>query len=294
MDTNFFSDIAENYFSQFRFFADPNYYSGVAEKYMSVAGVISAGVLAFLILIMLHNEDNDRAGPIRALMGLVAVETSPVLMDMLYNFFKVSYSAQIGNMKILNHMNSVSEMYYSTHPLYMQMNPVNNVISGFVLVLIMYSVYKFDEGFAFWSGILFYSITLLMNINAFVPNLNNRIILLMFIQFIVGAIVIGFLSMNLCDKKYFYNAWLIYMIFHIVSRVVVALSYGCFVEELSFGKSIEEFISFLTNNSGIIWIDLFIFGFVLMVAIFYERSVFKDIKESRVPPVPTESTTESE
>lgn len=258
---------------------------------MSVAGVISAGVLAFLILIVLNNEDNDRAGPIKALIGLVTVETSPILMNTIYNFFKVSYTVQIVNMNMSGYINGIS---YSTHPFYMQMNPVNNVISGFVFVLIMYSVYEFDEGLAFWTGILFYSITLLMNINAFVPNLNNKVILLMFIQYIVGAIIIGFLSMNFCNRKYFYNAWIIYMIFHIVSRVVVALSYGCFVEKLSFGKSIEEFISFLTNNSGIIWIDLFIFGFILMMAIIYERSVFKDIKESRVLPVPIETTTESE
>ena len=291
MDTKFFFDIAKNYFSQFNFFADPNYYSGIVKNYMSVAGVISAGVLAFLILIILDNEDNDRAGPIKALMGLVAVETSPVLIDMIYNFFKISYTTQIANMSMLSYANEISS---STHPFYMQMNPVNNTISGFVLVLIMYSVYKFDEGYAFWTGILFYSITLLMNINAFVPNLNNRIILLMFIQYIVGSIVIGFLSMNLCNRKYFYNAWIIYMIFHFVSRVVVALSYGCFVEKLSFWKSIEEFKLFLTNNSGIIWIDIFIFGFVLMIAIIYERSVFKDIKENRVSPAPVETTTESE
>lgn len=273
MDLNFFSDIIHNYLSQFSFFADVDYYSGVIGKYWSVEGVLSAGVLAFLILVMSANEDNKKAGPIKALMGLVAVETSPVLMDILNSIVGVSYTTKVFDAN---------------------MNPVNNIVSGFVLVLIMYSVYKFDEGFAFWTGILFYLITLLMNVNDYVQHLENKGILFAFIQYFVGAIVMGILCMNLCNRKYFYNAWIIYMIYHVVSRVIVAVLYACFVNGLSLGESITWYISFLSNHSKNLLLDIFIFGFVLMIAIIYERGVFKDIKESRVPPAPAETTAESE
>ena len=274
MDINFFRDLIDKYLSQFSFFGNLEYYQSVAQKYFSIEGVISAVVLGFLILIMLYNEDNKKAAPVKALMGLVAVETSPVLLGMVYSVFGLYY-----NNSGIVYYDAIGSGIFN-----MGMNPVNNIISGFVLVLVMYSVYKFDEGFAFWVGILFYLITLLMNVNYYVPYLGHGEVLFAFVQYLVGAVVMGFLSASFCSKKYFYNAWIIYIVYHIVSRIIVALTYGCLVQKLSFADCIREYVMFLPSQTKNILIDVFIFGFILMIAIIYERTVFKDIKAKRVPP----------
>ncbi len=261
MNLQFIGDFANNYFSQFKFFLDGNYYSGVFQKYFSLPAFIGGAVIAIAIFIMWVYVDNDGIGLRHMIIGLVAVEISPIIIKMINNTIGNTFSTQ------------VFEQY---------MNPVNNIISGIVLVLIMYSTYKFDKKISFGMGCIIYLMPLLLNANYYFTDLGNKNIIFAVIQFLSGALAMGLFCVLFCKRKYFYSAWILYFVFHIVSRCLIIVLNVWILNDFTFIEVVEGFLKFVLAHYTNIIPDIIIFGIVLLVSILYERTVFKELKEQRV------------
>lgn len=96
-------------------------------------------------------------------------------------------------------------------------NAPDNIISGFVLTLVISSCYRRFGGRAFLFGIITHAALPLLNFY-YIGHMNDKVTIL---HMIVRVILIGFVCMIMSHRKYFFTSWIWYFGFHMLIRGAV-------------------------------------------------------------------------
>lgn len=242
-----------NYFlsliSQHSYFIDWNYYSGLFSKYFSVAGFI-IGLIFVLIIFGSSAEGQEKAGFLKVVPIIAVINSCVVLSDFLNTIFK-------------------QEVIYTG--VESTFNAPDNIISGFILTLVISSCYREYGKQAFWFGVATHAALPFLNFS-YIELMDGATIILM----IVRVILAGVLCLILSHREYFYTSWIWYFGFHMFLRGIKFLiplmgnlinGQADYASQYTFAATIQYFSQFS--------MDVIIFVIVLVFGIVFEKGVLE-------------------
>ncbi len=236
-----------NFLSQYSYFIDGDYYGGLFSKYFSVAGFI-IGFIFVLIVYFSSAEEQKKTGFFKVLPFIAVINSCAVLSKFLNATFHQGYS------------------YTSVESLF---NAPDNIISGFILTLVICSCYRRFGRQAFLFGIATHGALPFLNF-AYIGYMDDISIGIM----VVRILLAGFLCLIICHRKYFYTSWIWYFGFHIFLRLGVFLL--PLMSELIFDRTLYETtytIETIIKYFSQFTMDAIIFAVILVFAIVFEKGV---------------------
>lgn len=247
----FFLEIKDyflDYVSQFSFFLDGNYYENLFDQYFSVGGFI-IGFIFVLLIYFSSAEDQDKAGFFKVLAAIAVINCCTVLAQFINSSFHQGIP------------------YYGVAAM---INAPDNIISGFIFTLVVFSCYEDYGGFAFVFGLATNAALPLLNFSAleYLPDA------LPIYQMVLRLLLVGFLSLIISHRDKFYTAWIWYFGFHVFMRIAVYFlpllanaieETDVYHVDLSL-QAITEYLSRFT-------VDGIIFAVVLVFALVFEKGV---------------------
>lgn len=248
----FFNTIIEHfleYISQYSFFINWDYYEGLFSKYFSVVGFILGAAFVLLVYFSSPDEDERIAGFFKVLPIIAVINSCSILTDFINKTFGQGFS--------YNHLESM-------------INAPDNIISGFILTLVIYSCYKRFGGRAFLFGIATHAALPLLNFS-YLEQMGDGLSL---VRMIVRLVLVGFICLIISYRKHFFTSWIWYFGFHISIRLVafflplLSNSLGgstIYAVEYTLGGAIEYLSRFI--------VDAIFFAVVLVFAIVFEKGV---------------------
>lgn len=247
----FFKEIADyflNFISQYSYFLNGDYYGGLFSKYFSVGGFI-IGFIFVLLVYFSSAEEQKKAGFFKVLPIIAVINSCTVLTQFINTTFGQGF-----------HYNGIESM----------INAPDNIISGFILTLVISSCYRRFGGRAFLFGIATHAAMPMLNFS-YLGYMNDGVPIL---HMIVRVALIGFVCLIMSRRKHFFTSWIWYFGFHMLIRVAVF-----FLPLLS--NSLDGFTIYTveyTLNGALEYlsrftIDALIFAVVLVFAIVFEKGV---------------------
>lgn len=244
-----FNNILEylmNFISRYSYFISSYYYSNLFSKYFSVSGFI-IGFIFVLLIYFSSAEEQSKAGFFKVLMIIAVINSCSILTNQLYYLIAGSNPYE-GN------------FLYSISP--------DNIISGFVLTLVIVSCYKTYGGRAFLFGISTYATLIMLNFQYIGMDGVNTIILF------ARMIVLGFLCVIISNRRYFYTSWIWYFGFHLLVRIAVFTT--PIVIQTVQTESLFEFKPYFLNLLNYLFqykVDYIVFAIILIFGIVFEKAV---------------------
>lgn len=248
---SFFKGILEyflNFISQYSFFIDWDYYSGLFSKYFSVGGFIIGFI--FVVLVYFSSaEEQKKAGFFKVLPIIAVINSCTVITCFFDSTFNQGFA-----------YNGIESM----------INAPDNIISGFILTLVISSCYRKFGGRAFLFGIATHAALPLLNFS-YLGYMNDG---LPIVHMIIRVALIGFVCLILSHRKYFFTSWIWYFGFHMFVRIAVfflpMLSYrlgGTTIYAVEY--TVNGAIDYITRFS----VDAIVFAVILVFAIVFEKGV---------------------
>lgn len=237
-----------NFISQYSFFINWDYYGGLFSKYFSVGGFI-IGFIFVLLVYFSSAEEQKKAGFFKVLPIIAVINSCTVLTSFINNSFNQGF-----------HYNGIESM----------INAPDNIISGFILTLVISSCYKRFGGRAFLFGIATHAALPLLNFS-YLGYMNDGVPIL---HMIVRVVLIGFVCLIMSHRKYFFTSWIWYFGFHMLIRITVFFL-PLLIDSLdgttmyTVGYTISGAIEYLSR----FYADVIIFAVILMFAIVFEKGV---------------------
>ena len=259
-------DFFVGYLSGFGKFADWGYYGQTFQKYFSFVPFIGGAIIAVTLYIAYkHLTEGDGAGGDiklhHVIIGIVTIDVSPIIIQTL---------------------NSILGQRFSSALFDQYMNPVDNIISGAILLLIMYSVYSEDGKISYIVGSISYLMPFLMSAGAYSEIFTNKntsnIGVFLLLQIFGGALVIGLLCIFFCHRKFFYSGWLAYFAFHVIGRFVIMVLQTHHIKGGDYKEIIGLWFNNLLANYTNTFLDIAVFLLIFLISFVYERHVFIDMK----------------
>lgn len=248
---SFFKDILDyflNFISQYSFFVNWDYYGGLFSKYFSVGGFI-IGFIFVLLVYFSSAEEQKKAGFFKVLPIIAVINSCTVLTNFINNSFNQGFS-----------YSGIESM----------INAPDNIISGFILTLVISSCYRRFGGRAFLFGIATHVALPLLNFSYF-EYMNDGVPIL---HMLIRIVLVGFICLIMSHRKYFLTSWIWYFGFHIFIRM--AVFFLPLLSESLAGTtmytveySINGAIQYLSRFS----VDAIIFAVILVFAIIFEKGV---------------------
>lgn len=241
-------DLFLNFISQYSFFINWDYYGNLFSKYFSVSGFI-IGFIFVLLVYFSSAEEQKKAGFFKVLPIIAVINSCTVLTSFINDTFNQGFP-----------YNGIESM----------INAPDNIISGFILTLVISSCYRRFGGRAFLFGIATHLALPLLNFS-YLGYMNDGVPIL---HMIVRVALIGFVCLIMSHRRYFFTSWIWYFGFHMLIRVAVF-----FLPLLS--NSLDGFTIYTveyTLNGALEYlsrftIDAVIFAVVLVFAIVFEKGV---------------------
>lgn len=237
-----------NFISQYSFFINWDYYGSLFSKYFSVGGFI-IGFIFVLLVYFSSAEEQKKAGFFKVLPIIAVINSCTVLTSFINNSFNQGFP-----------YNGIESM----------INAPDNIISGFILTLVISSCYRRFGGRAFLFGIATHAALPLLNFS-YLGYMNDGVPIL---HMIVRVALIGFVCLIMSHRKYFFTSWIWYFGFHMLIRVAVF-----FLPLLSNSLdgttmyTVEYTISGAIEYLSRFYVDAIIFAVILMFAIVFEKGV---------------------
>lgn len=194
----FFKTIADyflNFISQYSYFINWDYYGGLFSKYFSVGGFI-IGFIFVLLVYFSSAEEQKKAGFFKVLPIIAVINSCTVLTSFINNSFNQGFP-----------YNGIESM----------INALDNIISGFILTLVISSCYRRFGGRAFLFGIATHAALPLLNFS-YLGYMNDGVPIL---HMIVRVALIGFICLIMSHRKHFFTSWIWYFGFHMLIRIAV-------------------------------------------------------------------------
>ncbi len=244
----FFEEIADyflNFISRYSYFLSWDYYGDLFLKYFSFGGFVIGCIFVLLVFFSSAGEQK-KTGFFKVLLVIAVINSCTAL-----TFGQGLYYNGIGAI----------------------INAPDNIISGFILTLVISSCYRQFGGRAFLFGIVTHVAIPMLNFSYLgyymdvvdaVPSLHMKI----------RVVLIGFVCLIMSHRKHFFTSWIWYFGFHILIRVAVfflPLLINCidgvtiYTVEYTLNGALEFFSRFT--------IDALIFAVVLVFAIVFEKGV---------------------
>lgn len=237
-----------NFISQYSFFIDWDYYSGLFSKYFSVGGFIIGFI--FVVLVYFSSAEEQKKAGFFKVLPIIAVINSCVVLT--------------------NFLNTAFGQGFSYNGIEIMINAPDNIISGFILTLVISSCYRRFGGRAFLFGIATHAALPLLNYSYFGYMSDGVPILHM----ILRVSLIGFLCLIMSHRKYFFTSWIWYFGFHMLIRAAVFFlpllsnqldGTTMYMMNYTLNGAIEFFSCFT--------IDGIVFAVILVFAIVFEKGV---------------------
>lgn len=245
-------DYLKNFISQYSFFVNWDYYKNLFAKYFSVAGFIIGLIFVLLIWFSSPDEDHRMAGFFKVL-SLIAVINSCVVLS--------------------NYLNGIFDQGISYSYEGMMINAPDNIISGFILTLVIFSCYRGYGGRAFLFGIAVNVALPMLNFSYF-ANIHEVIPA---IQMGFRLILVGFLCVIISHRKHFFTSWIWYFGMHLLIRAAVfmsplLLSLFDSTETLGYAYTFNGVVGFLSRFI----VDLSAFAVILVFAIVFDKGIINN------------------
>lgn len=244
----FFKDILVyflNFISRYSFFLNWDYYDNLFSKYFSVGGFV-AGFIFVILVYGLGDAEQKKAGFFKVLAIIAVINSCSVLTNFINDSFNQGF------------------FYNETEAM---INASDNIISGFILTLVISSCYRQFGGRAFVFGIATHAALPLLNFSC-LESINNKIPIW---HMIVRVVLIGFVCLIMSYRKYFFTSWIWYFGFHMLVRVIV-LSLPLRINSLD-GMARYYTIRGILKGFSYFTIDILIFIVILAIAIIFEKGV---------------------
>jgi hypothetical protein len=242
-------DLLLEYLSRYTFFIRGDYYAGLFHKYFSLLGFF-VGIALVLLLYFSSADDLERTKGFFLVLPIVAVINScSVLVPFLSN--------------LLHIWNDMS-IYYPPF------TAADNIISGFILTLVVISCYKLNQLGAFLLGVTVFAVEPLLyfsNIEA-MRSMDGSLLIFLLIRIVLA----GFVCLIISCRKQFFTGWIWYMVFHMLLRAGTHFIYIVRYHSGSVNATVlKEFLFSLRYYV----LDYLIFFFILAFAIVFERAVLR-------------------
>lgn len=247
----YFKDILDyfiNFISRYSFFVNWDYYGGLFSKYFSVAGFI-IGFIFVLLVYFSSAEEQKKAGFFKVLPIIAVINSCTVLTNFINNTFDQGFA-----------YNGIESM----------INAPDNIISGFILTLVISSCYRRFGGRAFLFGIATHAALPLLNFS-YLVYINDGVPIL---HMIVRVALVGFICLIMSHRKFFFTSWIWYFGFHMFIRIAVF-----FLPLLSDSLdgttmyTVEYSINGAIQYLSCFSVDAIIFAVILVFAIVFEKGV---------------------
>ena len=149
-------------------------------------------------------------------------------------------------------------------------NAPDNIISGFILTLVISSCYKRLGGRAFLFGIATHAALPLLNFS-YIEQMSDG---LPIVHVIVRVVLVGFICLIISYRKHFFTSWIWYFGFHILIRIIVFLL-PLLSNSLdgSIIYTVEYTLGGATEYLSRFTVDAIFFAVVLVFAIVFEKGV---------------------
>lgn len=237
-----------NFISQYSVFINWDYYSNLFSKYSSVGGFI-VGFIFVLLVYFSSAEEQKKAGFFKVLPIIAVINSCTILTNFINSSFNQGFS-----------YNGIESM----------INAPDNIISGFILTLVISSCYRRFGGRAFLFGIATHAALPLLNFSH-LGYMNDGVPIL---HMIVRLALIGFVCLIMSHRKYFFTSWIWYFGFHMLVRV--AVFFLPLLSDSLDGKTmytVEYTISGALEYFSRFTVDALIFVVILAFAIMFEKGV---------------------
>lgn len=234
----------------YSFFISGDYYSQLFERYFSVGGFI-IGFVYLLILFFAINDEKDKkkkkTGFIKIVLWVAVINSCGVLM----NYLNVSLDQ--------------SQWFMESAPPF---STPDNIISGFVMSLVIASCYR-----TYRSGAFFFGMATHITLAFFQFNLFSSMEALQIVFVVVRVLLAGILCVILSRRKYFYTSWIWYFGFHLLTRTLVLLlplvSRAIVQMPLDGLYTVDMVFTYYSQFA----LDAVIFAGILVFSIVFERGV---------------------
>lgn len=236
----------ENYVLSHSYFISGEYYLSLFSKYFSVAGFI-IGFIFVLLVYFSSAEDQRKAGFFKVLPFVAVINSCMVIFTFLNSI--------------------VGSEFYQYMP--GMLGVTDNIVSGFILTLVIRSCYKGYSGSAFLLGVVTFAALPMLNFT-YLDYFEKEAL----VQMVIRVVMVGFLCVIISHRKYFYTGWIWYFVFHVLMRTIVLFT-PMFLKSIdkraidttgySFSMVLDYFLSFR--------VDYIVFAIVLFFAIIFERLV---------------------
>ena len=246
----FFKTVLEyilDYLSRYSFFITWEYYEGLLEHYFSGPGFMLG--LGFVLLIYFSSaEEQHKAGFFKVVPVVAVINSCNVLAAFLDTTFRQGFG------------------YYGVDAM---INAPDNIISGFILTLVISSCYRRYGGRAFLFGTATHLALPLLNFYAF-EFVSGPVPL---VHMILRVLLIGLLCLIMSRRKHFFTSWIWYFGFHMLLRILVFLL--PMVEDILEGGPymLELILLRLRDCLSFFTLDAVIFVVILAFAIVFEKGV---------------------
>lgn len=236
----------KTYASQYSFFLNGDYYMGLFSKYFSVTGFV-IGFIFVLLVFFSSAEQQKKAGFFKVLPLVAVINSCGVIFTALNSLTGHGIYQYVPGM----------------------LGVPDNMISGFILTLVIASCYRGYKRQAFILGIVTYAAIPMINF-AYVGYYSSEAA----VQMIIRILLAGFICLIMSCRKCFYTSWIWYFVFHILIRTMVLLT-PMFLN--SIGKQELDTtgytLAIVLNYYKSFRTDYLIFGIILVFAIIFERVI---------------------
>lgn len=250
--------VALAYLKSHAYFITSEYYENIFTTYFSVTGFFVG--LAFLLVVFFATgkEGDKRTGFFKVVPFVAVINSCGILATYLNGVF---------------HQSAIYSHYQLLFP------APDNIISAFLLTLVICSCYRGTPGYAFLFGLATHGALAFLNYNV-LPHVGLLPLVLLGMRVLLGAAVCSIIS---C-RKYFYTGWIWYFGFHMFLRMATylvplgqALVYGTPLEDLPF--TVGGTLQYLSQFA----LDAAVFLVVLGFAIVFEKAVLTVEEEKPQP-----------
>jgi len=217
-------------------------------KYFSFVGFI-IGFIFVLLVYFSSAEEQEKAGFFKVL-PIIAVSNS---CSVLANFLNNSFGQGVA-------YNEVEAL----------INAPDNIISGFILTLVIASCYRDYGGRAFLFGFVTHAALPMLNF-ASLESVSGPTALW---AVLVRVILAGFICLIMSNREYFFTSWIWYFGFHIINRLV-AFFLPLLMDKTdeTTTQAVEYTLSGTLQYLSQFTVDAIIFAVILIFAIVFEKGV---------------------
>lgn len=235
-----------NFIYRYSFFTSSAYYDDLFSKFFSFKGFIAGFVFVALVYLLCYEKQN-KTGFIKVLSAIAVINSCSTISIFLYRTFSQKFMYDRFDLVLVG---------------------PDNIISGFILTLVIFSCYRKLGGRAFLFGVTTHAVIPLLNFS-YLSYYGVTISSIIFQLALTGLI-----CLIMCYRKHFFTCWIWYFVFREGIRFAAYISiYLSDFTDIGLSYTGEFLRSAAIEYLPRFIIDAVIFAVVLIFALIFEKGV---------------------